>query len=222
LIIDEILKYHREYNNIPTMEVFKVRLSAVNNELLKTSIVDQLRSVYQKLSASDLQFISEQYLEFCKNQQLKSAIVESVDLLRGGQYEQIKHLVDTALKAGMQRNVGHDYIKEVESRLNEDARCCVKTNWKLIDELMDGGLASGELGVVIGSAGGGKCVGPNTKIDIKYHEFGVEFTDRNGNPRILWISPFDKYKIDDIELSGWQVENVFWEINRQKEIDLNV
>jgi replicative DNA helicase len=155
-IVKETLAYFMEYKDLPTMNVFRIKLDTIENELLKTSVKDQLRNVYQKITDTDLKFVKEQYLEFCKNQKLKSAIVDSIDLLKSGQYERIKSVVDSALKAGMERNIGHDYMIEVEDRMSVMARNTIKTNWNELDTIMDGGLASGELGVVTACAGSGK------------------------------------------------------------------
>lgn len=155
-IVRETISYFMEYKDLPTMNVFRVKLDMIENELLKTSVKDQLRNVYQKITDSDLQFVKEQYLEFCKNQKLKNAIVESIDLLKAGKYETIKSVVDSALKAGMERNIGHDYMIEIDDRMSITARKTVKTNWTEIDTLMDGGLAAGELGIITACAGSGK------------------------------------------------------------------
>lgn len=155
-IVKETLKYFVDKKDLPTMTVFKVRVEQIENELLKKSVIDQLKLVYTKQSESDLAFVKEQYLEFCKNQKIKTAILDSVDHLKIGNYEHIKHSIDEALKAGMERNVGHDYFNEVEKRMSVMARDSVKTNWSEIDTLMDGGLAKGELGIIVAPAGIGK------------------------------------------------------------------
>jgi hypothetical protein len=216
-ILKESIKYFNEYKDLPTLTVFKIKVDSVENEVLKKTIVDNLKLVYQKLNDNDLKFVKEQFLEFCKNQKLKNAIFESADLLALGQYEKIKNVVDHALKAGMERNIGHDYGEDVEKRMSVMCRNCIKTNWTEIDTIMDGGLGPGELGIITACAGSGKCVGPNTEIEIEYHEFGIETTGNSGNPHILWINPLEKYKIDDVELYGWQVENVFFELESLKQ-----
>jgi len=155
-IITEIVSYFMQYKALPTLSVFKVRIDSITDDVLKTSIINQLRGVYTRLNDSDLQFVKEQFLEFCRNQKLKTAIEDSVDLLKLGKYEGIKVKVDEALKAGMERNVGHIYMEDVDQRMSEMARNFIPTGWGLIDEIMDGGLASGELGVIIGAAGSGK------------------------------------------------------------------
>ena len=155
-IVKESISYFHEYRDLPSLNVFKVRLETITNEALKASIVNSLKLVYQKMNDGDLKFIKEQFLEFCKNQKLKNAIMDAADLLATGEYEKIKSKVDEALKAGMERNLGHSYEEDVEKRMSVMARNSIKTNWEVIDGLMDGGLGPGELGIITACAGSGK------------------------------------------------------------------
>lgn len=155
-ILKEIIHYQNDYKELPTMQVFKVRVDTIENAELKESVTEQLRRVYNKVSETDLQFVREQFLEFCKNQKLKGAIMESVDHLQSGQYDRIKALIDRAMKAGMERNLGHNYHKEVAGRMSEMCRKTISTGWEVVDSLMDGGLGPGELGIVVAPAGIGK------------------------------------------------------------------
>jgi len=155
-IVKTIVEYFLKYKDLPTMTTFKVQVDTIETELLKKSVVDQLKLVYQKISESDIKYVKEQYLEFCKNQKMKSAILNSVDLIKAGQYDKISHVVQDALKAGMERNIGHDYMTDIDNRMSVMARNTMKTPWDVIDTIMDGGLASGELGVITACAGSGK------------------------------------------------------------------
>lgn len=155
-IVREIIQYYNDYREMPTMQVFKIRVDTVPTDEFKQSVVEQLRQVYSKLNEKDLKFVREQFLEFCKNQKLKNAIVESVDHLKSGAYDQIKVLVDSAMKAGMERNLGHNYHVDIATRMAEMCRKVIPTGWEVVDALMDGGLGPGELGVVVAPAGVGK------------------------------------------------------------------
>ena len=95
-------------------------------------------------------------MDFCKNQTLKRAILESVDMLENKNYDGIKSIIDEAMKAGTTRDLGHDYIPSLELRLSESARITVKTPWDVINDIIDGGLGAGELGVIVAPAGIGK------------------------------------------------------------------
>jgi len=155
-IVKTTVSYFLQYKDIPTLNVFKVHVDTIETDVLKKSVIDQLKLVYQKISESDIKFVKEQYLEFCRNQTMKGAILSSVDLIRGGEYDKISRIVQDALKAGMERNVGHDYMVEIETRMSVMARNTLKTNWAVVDSIMDGGLAGGELGVITACAGAGK------------------------------------------------------------------
>ena len=115
-----------------------------------------MRCIFTQVDLNDTEFVKNEFLHFCKNQKLKNAIMQSVDFLKGGQYDSIKRIVDDALKAGTERDIGHDYARDIELRMSETARETITTGQDVIDDLTNGGLGPGELGVVISSAGGGK------------------------------------------------------------------
>lgn len=155
-IVNTIIQYHTEYRRIPTLDVFKVELYKNDNTTLKTVVREQLRHVYTEIGTLDLEFIKNEFSDFCRNQNLKEVILQSVDLLKAGNYARIKELVDTAMKVGTSADIGHDYIKDLMERMEEDARDVVSTGFTPIDDLMDGGLSGGELGVIVANSGIGK------------------------------------------------------------------
>ena len=155
-IVGQIKDYYETYRKPPTLDVFKVELEKEQNPSLKKSVVDQLRIIYTQIGQEDLQYVKNEFTAFCINQNLKEAIVQSVDLLKAGNYDKIKELVDHAMKVGNELNLGHDYIKDYLLRINEADRNTVSTGWDAIDELMDGGLGPGELAVIVAPSGIGK------------------------------------------------------------------
>ena len=155
-IIRKTLKYYNEYKTIPTMEVFKVELENLQQELQNVAVKDLLKQAYKASKATDLGFVKDTFLDFCKNQTLKGALMKSVDLLELGDYDDIRSLIDKALKAGTERDIGHEYLAELEDRFREEARNTVETPWPLINKLLCGGLGQGDLGLIAGGPGGGK------------------------------------------------------------------
>lgn len=154
-IIGEILNYYEQYHTTPTMEVLKVEMKKIENEVLQISIKEQLREAYQA-SSDDLEYVEKEFSSFCKNQQLKKALLNSVDLLNSGDFESIRGLIDNALKAGAEKNIGHEYNKDTEGRYREEARAVVPTPWNKFNDLMQGGLGNGDFGLIFGNPGGGK------------------------------------------------------------------
>lgn len=155
-IVDSIMKYHSQYKRPPSMEIFKVLVSEIKEEILQQAVVDQLRNVYTKVGNVDLDYIKDRFRDFCKEQNLKQVILKSVDLLETGNYDRIRDEVDKALKVGEPVDLGHDYILDMEDRHTEEQRTTIPTDWDVINDLMDGGLGPGELGVVVAPSGVGK------------------------------------------------------------------
>jgi archaellum biogenesis ATPase FlaH len=155
-LVNSISEYYEEYKKQPTLEVIKYQVDKIENEVLKSGVVDKLREVWKNIEATDLEFVQSQTLDFCKNQSLKSAILESVDLLDNKDYDGIKSIIDEAMKAGTERDIGQDYITSLDLRLEASARATTQTPWDVINDIMDGGLGEGELGVIVAPAGIGK------------------------------------------------------------------
>ena len=155
-LVGTIIGYYLKYKKSITLEVMKVKISEIDDEVLKVSVIENLGNAWRNINATDLEFIKSKTLDFCKNQVLKSAIVQSVDLLQNKDYDGIKKLIDEALKAGAERDLGHDYTTGIEDRLLKSVRNTITTPWDSINDIMDGGLGKGELGVIVAPAGIGK------------------------------------------------------------------
>ncbi len=155
-LIKIIKDYYIQYKKQPTLEVLKYKIEEIDNEVLRAGVVDKLRDVWKNIEATDLEFVQTQTVDFCKNQTLKNAILNSVELLENKDYDGIKSIIDEAMKAGTTRDLGQDYITSLDLRLEGSTRTTTKTPWDVINEIMDGGLGTGELGVIVAPAGIGK------------------------------------------------------------------
>ena len=155
-LVKSIRDYFYEYKKQPTLEVIKYKIDEIDDEVLKVGVIDKLRDAWKNIEATDLEFVQKKALDFCKNQALKQAILQSVDLLENQDYDGIKSIVDDAMKVGTTRDLGQDYITSLDLRLEGSTRTTTKTPWDVINEIMDGGLGTGELGVIVAPAGIGK------------------------------------------------------------------
>jgi replicative DNA helicase len=154
-VINQIIQYYEKYHTTISMDILKVEMKKLDNEVLKVSVKEQLREAY-RADIEDLEYVQGEFSTFCKNQQLKKALLNSVDLLKAGDYDSIKYMIESAMKAGQDKNIGHEYKKDTESRYREDHRSIVPTPWEPINELIQGGLGNGDLGLIFGNPGGGK------------------------------------------------------------------
>ena len=79
-----------EFKKEPTLDVFKSEISKIENPSLQKTIVEQLKAVYTQVGQDDMDYVKKEFSSFCINQNLKEVIIQSVDLLKAGNYDRIK------------------------------------------------------------------------------------------------------------------------------------
>jgi len=214
-VIKQILKYYDKYHTTPSMEILKVEVQKIENEVLKLSIKEQLKAAYQS-SDEDLEYVQEEFSTFCKNQQLKKALLNSVDLLKAGDFDGIKFLVESALKAGNDKNVGHEYSKDIESRFREDARTTIATPWDKVNDILQGGLGNGDFGLIFGNPGGGKSWslvalgGYAVRMGFNVLHYTLELGEQYVGRR--YDAYFSKIPVDQVLQNREKIEEIIPEI----------
>jgi len=158
--IERVFNYRKQYGVHPSTDIFT---SILRTELehYSPALQKQVRDYYARCEARDIQdkkYIKDTSLDFCKKQKLKSALVQSVELIRNSSFDEVKQVIDEALKLGMDNNFGHDFLKDFEARYEIRARNPVSTGWEKIDSILGKGIGSGELGVIIAPTGAGKSM----------------------------------------------------------------
>jgi replicative DNA helicase len=157
--IDYVIKYFNEYHTYPTIETLSIEIKKIDNEVLRISLTESLREAYKMADASDLEWVEKEFSDFCKNQQMKKAIMTSVDLLNLGDFDGIRSLINDAMKAGEDKNIGHMYEIDVEARYRADDRGAIPFPWETFNDLTQGGYGKGDLVLLFGNPGGGKSWG---------------------------------------------------------------
>ena len=158
-IIEYIIKYFNQYHTYPTIETLSIEIKKIDNEVLRISLTEALREAYKMADVADLEWVEEEFSSFCRNQQMKKAIMTSVDLLNLGDYDGIRGLINDAMKAGEEKNIGHIYESDVEARYRDDDRKVIPFPWKTFNDLTQGGYGKGDLVLLFGNPGGGKSWG---------------------------------------------------------------
>ena len=154
-IIKQVIEYFDKYHTTITMDVLKVELQKVENDVLQVALKEELRNSYEA-TQDDLEYVQEEFHNFCKNQEMKGAILNSADLLKDGDYDGIRNMIEKALKAGLDKNIGHEFEKDIETRYRVDYRPTIPSPWQVLNDGIQGGFGPGDLGIVFGSPGGGK------------------------------------------------------------------
>ena len=160
VFVDKIFTYKEKYNVHPTSKILTTILRIELDEetdAVKKQTRDFFARIYNT-EIKDAEFVKNTALDFCRKQVLKSAMIQSVSLLKSSSFDEIAKVINDALKLGNDSNFGYDYIQDFEKRFEVKARDPIATGWDEIDTLLQGGLGNGELGVVIAPTGAGKSM----------------------------------------------------------------
>lgn len=158
-IVEKTVDYFKEYKLQPTLDVYKVQISNLQDaSLLKTEVVSSLKEVFKSIGSDDKEFIKSQVVTFLRRQNLTHAIENNLHLVQTGQVEEFAKLIqDASKKVELEHNLGHNYLEDVDYRYSEQGEVKrIPTGWKLIDELMGGGMPIGNYGFWMGDQGSGK------------------------------------------------------------------
>lgn len=162
-LVETIYSHFAKYKQSPTLDTFKIQLEKEKlPDVLKQTVVDDLRNVFKYTEAADLDYIKDETVNFCKNQCIKQAILDSVQILQSGEdFEAIKVKIDNAMKAGADKEIGHEYNDEasIDFRYTDAVRAVRSTPWDVINDITEGGFGKGELVVFVAPAGIGKSWG---------------------------------------------------------------
>lgn len=208
-IVNQIKEYFDKYHTNITMDVLKVELQKLDNDVLRVALKEELRNSYQA-SQDDLEYVQEEFLGFCKNQEMKQAILSSADLLKEGDFDGIRNMVEKAMKAGMDKNIGHEYNKDVETRYRTDYRPTIPSPWGILNDGIQGGFGPGDLGIVFGNPGGGKSwtmvaiAAHAVKLGYKVNYYTLELGEDYVGKRFDCY--FTGYSIDEVNKHRKEVQ----------------
>jgi len=161
LFYSRLAEYRKTYEKHPSVDIMA---SVIKTELEEESEVvrKQVKDYFARIAVTelveDVEYVKATALDFCKKQKLKEAIMKSVGLLKTSSFDEIKEVIDGAMKLGLDNNHGYDYLLDFEERFLLKSRNPMATGWKTIDDIIKGGLGRGELGVVIAPTGAGKSM----------------------------------------------------------------
>ena len=160
VFVSKVIDYRDRYGTHPSVEAMITILRTDmdgDDEVLQNQVREYFARIHTR-EMSDIEYIKETSLDFCRKQNLKEAMMKSVGLLQSCSFDEISTVINEALKLGSENNFGYDYIADFEERFKIKYRNPVTTGWKEVDSLTGGGLGKSELGVVIAPTGAGKSM----------------------------------------------------------------
>lgn len=160
VFVSKILNYREKYSKHPSVDAVATILRTdleTEDEVIQKQVRDYFVRIHTR-EIQDTEYIKEQSLDFCRKQNLKEAMLKSVNLLQNCSFDEISSVINNALKLGSENNFGYDYLADFEKRFEIKHRNPITTGWSDIDAIVGGGLGKSELGVVIAPTGAGKSM----------------------------------------------------------------
>ena len=189
IIVQMVKEYFVKYDHVPTFETLgQISKSEIQQELAIKIINDTLTKIKEAPVEGSL-FVQEKAMKFCKQQELQKAITKAQKVIDGGEfenYDQLEELVREALQVGTREDGMLDVFSNLDDVLNEDFRHPIPMGIPGIDRLLKGGLAKGEIGVILAPTGVGKTSLltkiANHAFNLGYNVLQIFFED---NPKIV-------------------------------------
>ena len=206
IIIQMVKEYHIKYDHTPSFETLEqITKSELQNQMASKIVLDTISKIKESpLDGSN--FVQEKALKFCKQQELQKVMKKAQKIIDGGEFENydtLEEMVKEALMVGSKDTSMLDVFSNIDQVLEEDYRHPIPMGIPGIDRLLKGGLAKGEIGVILAPTGVGKST-ILTKISNHAFNLGknvlqIFFED---NPKVIQRKHFTLWtKIHPDELS---------------------
>jgi len=189
IIIQMIREYYKKYESTPSFDTLEqIAKSEISQELAAKIVLDTIKQV-KEAPFEGVTFVQEKALKFCKQQELQKVMGKAQKIIDGGEFENydtLEEMVREALQVGEVDKGTEDVFHNLDEVLNDDFRHPVPMGIPSIDKLLKGGLAKGEIGVILAPTGVGKSTlltkVANHAFNLGYNVLQIFFED---NPKII-------------------------------------
>jgi replicative DNA helicase len=165
IIVQMIKEYYKKYESVPSFETLdQLTRSEITSDAARRIVQDTLIQIKDS-SLDGHQFVIEKALKFCKQQELQKVMTKAQKIIDKGDfesYDQLEEMVNKALQVGEIDEGEQDVFSNLDEVLDDDYRHPIPIGIPGIDNLLKGGLAKGELGVILAPTGVGKSL-PNSE-----------------------------------------------------------
>ena len=207
IIIQMVREYYLKYDHTPSFETLEqITKSELQQELASKIVMDTIKKI-KDAPIDGVGFVQEKALKFCKQQELQKVMGQAQKIIDGGEFENydtLEELVKTALQVGAKDTSMTDIFSNLDQVLEEDYRHPIPMGIPGIDRLLKGGLAKGEIGVILAPTGVGKSTIltkiANHSFNLGFNVLQVFFED---NPKVIQRKHITLWtKIHPDDLSG--------------------
>lgn len=226
-IVTNIKEFTETFRRIPTYEDLKRKIIAenINNDLAGRLHTDTLLGI-QELTESVVgeTFVKDTALKFCKQQDLRKTLKQVNDIIEKGDfesYDKITEMIQTSLQVGASDDDIVDLVDDLDFALDMTPRIPIPTGIDGLDEILEGGIGRGELGMILAPTGVGKSTilskFANTAVNTGHNVVQIFFEDTVQQIKQKHFTVYSGLSAKEQLLSE---ENKDYTIQKAKEISL--
>jgi replicative DNA helicase len=206
IITQMIREYYTKYDHTPSFETLEqITKSELQQEIASKIVLDTIKKI-KDAPIDGVAFVQEKALKFCKQQELQKVMTKAQKIIDGGEFENydaLEEMVRGALQVGAKDTSSMDVFSNIDQVLDEDYRHPIPMGIPGIDRLLKGGLAKGEIGVILAPTGVGKSTVltkiANHAFNLGNNVLQIFFED---NPKVIQRKHYTLWtKIHPDELS---------------------
>jgi replicative DNA helicase len=229
LIVAQVKDYYEKYEKIPTIDTLETILRIEIKDVITQDYVFEMLKEINNLLVQDWEFVQSKALNFCRQQELKKANEKINKIIDNGEfdnYETCAEILREALSVGSEKDDGTSITENIESVLEKDFRHPIPTGINGIDNLTDGGLSRGELGVVLAPYGVGKTTIltkiANSAYNEGYNVLQIVFEDMPDVIKRKHLACWSGVDLNDLVDNKEQVLSKHKEVTSNRTNDLKI
>lgn len=159
-----VTDFYQKYNRLPPKDVIALTLDAYSGLSSDdhSSAKKVLGEAYDDEYRYDLEWLLNETETFCKDKSVYNAIMKAVKIINGEDKimseNQIPSMMQEALAVSFDKDVGHDYFSNAETRYDyyHSSEVKIKSSIELLNKVTNSGLPRKTLNLLIGPSGSGK------------------------------------------------------------------
>lgn len=155
-----IMKDHvAKHEVVPSYDVMEIEFRERTRNRIDLEIALETVERIKNTVEDDCDYIKDLAFKFFRQQNIVKAANEVLGIASKGNTEQYEHVVDVlsdALTQGVHEDNGTTVFADLSTTLSDDYRFSIPTGISDIDDVLEGGIAKGELGVIVGPSSFGK------------------------------------------------------------------
>jgi hypothetical protein len=156
ILLNYEIEFFNKYREIARFNALRDIVRIRENGLARDHLLGLIDKIEQ-VNIENVKHLKDSVYMFFKERSVKNCLFDLVVDWKKHNYDSMKNKLENALKAGEPKEVGHDYVRDIEKRLSRDFRNPVSFIPSL-DSYIGGGLAQGEMGIILAPTGGGKSM----------------------------------------------------------------